>query len=65
MNKAFDWCVDILRHYAKVLGITYEEINIWIFCIIEPIIFFVMLGMLIHYFYRVKALKKRLSSYLD
>jgi len=60
MNKAFDWCVDILKYYANILGITYEEINIWIFCIIEPIIFFVMLGIIIKLYLKVKLLKKNL-----
>ena len=59
MNKAFDWCVDVLRYYASILGITYEEINIWIFCIIEPIIFFVMLGIIINLYRMNRALKKK------
>ena len=58
MNKAFDWCVDILKYYAKLLGMTYEEINIWIFCIIEPIIFFVMLFIIIKLYLKVRELKK-------
>ncbi len=58
MNKAFYWCVDVLKYYANILGITYEEINIWIFCIIEPIIFFVMLGMIIHLYRKNKKLDK-------
>lgn len=58
MEKAFYWCVDILKYYAKMFGMTYEEINIWIFCIIEPIVFFVMLGMIINYHLKLKALKK-------
>lgn len=59
MNKVFDWCVEVLKYYAKLLGITYEEINIWIFCIIEPIIFFVMLGIIINLYRKNKALTKR------
>jgi len=58
MNEAFYWCVDVLKFYANKLGITYEEINIWIFCIIEPIIFFFMLGMMINLYLKNKALKK-------
>ena len=58
MNEAFYWCVDVLKFYASKLGMTYEEINIWIFCIIEPIIFFVMLGMIINLYLKNKALKK-------
>ena len=61
MNKTFYWCVDILKYYANILGITYEEINIWIFCIAEPIIFFVMLGMIINLYRRNKSLTKNES----
>ena len=42
-NQIFKWCVEALQFYAKVFHTTYEAINIWIFCIIEPIVFFIML----------------------
>jgi hypothetical protein len=38
MNETFDNCVYILENIAYVLGTTYEEINVWIFCIIWPIL---------------------------
>lgn len=47
MNRLFDLCVDIMIYWAKLSGMTYKEINIWIFCIIEPIIFLIMLGVII------------------
>lgn len=43
MNELFQWCVDLLVVWGNAIGMTYEEINIWIFVIIEPIVFFVML----------------------
>lgn len=54
MDKTFDWCVWFLIELAKPLGMTYNEINIWIFVIIEPLIFVCMLAYIIH-------LKRRLS----
>ena len=36
MAELFQICVDILRWIASVVGITYEEANIWIFVIIHP-----------------------------
>lgn len=42
-NDVFYWCVDLLKGWARQLGMTYEEINVWIFCVIEPIVFVVML----------------------
>ena len=40
IDYVFDWCVILLIDIARVLGITYEEINVWLFCIILPIVFY-------------------------
>lgn len=42
MDSLFDLCVHILEVCAKSVGMTYKEVNIWIFVIIEPIIFILM-----------------------
>jgi len=34
----FYWCVDILHDISAYLGCTYEEINIYLFIIIHPLI---------------------------
>ena len=34
----FNWCVRLLYDWATFFGITYEEINIWIFIVIWPIV---------------------------
>jgi hypothetical protein len=44
INRLFDLCVDMLSYMASTVGMTYKEINIWIFCIIEPIIFLLLIG---------------------
>ena len=38
IDIVFNVCVKILHDIAAVLGITYEEINVWLFCIIWPIL---------------------------
>ena len=38
MNEIFDWCVWVLVVLAEMLGITYKEINVWIFVIIWPLL---------------------------
>jgi len=38
MDAIFDWCVEVLVYYAGVFGITYKEINVWVFVIIWPIL---------------------------
>jgi len=42
-NSLFHECAEFLRWLAPIFNMTYKEINIWIFVIIEPIVFFVML----------------------
>ena len=38
VDALFRYCVVLLVNMAKVLGISYEEINIWIFVIIQPLL---------------------------
>jgi hypothetical protein len=38
IDEIFRYCVVLLVNIAKVLGISYEELNIWIFIIIQPLI---------------------------
>ena len=41
-NNLFHQCAEVLKWLAPILGLTYKELNIWIFVIIEPLIFFIM-----------------------
>ena len=36
MQSAFDWCVDFLILWANAWGLTYEELNIWLFVVLHP-----------------------------
>ena len=36
IDFTFDWCVRLLYDFADMMGITYEEINVWLFVIIGP-----------------------------
>ena len=47
MHELFDICVDILYWIAGVFGITYKEANIWIFVIIEPVVFVLMAAVIV------------------
>ena len=62
MNQIFKWCVEFLQFYAKVFHTTYEALNVWIFCIIEPIIFILMLVIIVNQFIKIQRLKKRLNK---
>lgn len=54
-DSIFDLCVLFLSKFAKLLGITYNELNVLVFCIIWPIftIFLIV---------RLVLLKKKLGS---
>ena len=58
INKLFDLCVDLLIWVSDKLGISYEAINIWIFVIIEPVIFIIMISYIIHLRRKIKKLNK-------
>ena len=37
IDETFNFCVRLLYDVGGILGITYEEINVWLFVIIWPI----------------------------
>ena len=59
MNEVFDICVVILIWIADLFGVTYKEANIWIFVIIEPILFIAILYMIIKQRREIKLSKNR------
>ena len=59
MNEVFDTCVAILIWIADLFEVTYKEANIWIFVIIEPILFIVMLYKIIKQRREIKLSKNR------
>lgn len=44
IDAVFDWCVILLYDTANLLGITYEEINVWLFVIILPIVLIISIS---------------------
>jgi len=56
MNELFDYCVEFLYWLKPYFGMSYKEINIWIFVIIEPIIFIIMLVWIIRLRKKIKLL---------
>ena len=58
MNQVFDWCVAVLVYWANVFGITYKEINVWVFVIIWPILTLVLVIIIIRQQQRIRQLLK-------
>lgn len=59
MDQIFNWCVDVLVYWAGMLGITYKEINVWIFVIIWPIVTLILMGIIVIQDRKIRKLSKR------
>ena len=42
IDTIFDWAVIALYQVAGLMGITYEEINVWLFCVAWPVVTLVL-----------------------
>ena len=62
MDAIFDWCVDVLVYFAGVFGITYKEINVWVFVIIWPILTLMLTSLVIAQQARIQRLRKMLQE---
>jgi hypothetical protein len=38
IDVTYNFCVLLLIESARYLGISYEEINVWLFCVIWPLL---------------------------
>ena len=61
IDMIFNWCVDLLIKYAELLGLTYNEINVWIFVIIMPLFFTIMLFTIIKQTISIKRLNNKIK----
>ena len=58
MDQIFDWCVNVLVYWAGIFGITYKEINVWVFVIIWPILTVILFGIIVVQQRRLRQLSK-------
>ena len=58
MDQIFDWCVNVLVYWAQVFGITYKEINVWVFVILWPILTIILIGIIIEQQRTIRKLSK-------
>ena len=58
MTTIFDLCVEFLYICAGLFGMTYKEVNVWIFCIVWPVL---TVGMAV-WIYRLVRENKRLRA---
>ena len=62
IDITFNWCVKFLYIISDLLGITYEEIIIWLFVIIVPILFFISIYLNLYFFKKINNLKKIIQT---
>jgi hypothetical protein len=58
MDQIFDWCVRVLVYWAGILGITYKEMNVWVFVIIWPILTVILIGIILMQARKMRRLSK-------
>jgi hypothetical protein len=58
----FNICVLFLQDLAKLLGMTYQEVNVWIFCVIWPALTVLLFILVRVQRKKIKSLKAQLSK---
>ena len=53
-NNLFLWCCDCISYYAKITGFTYEEMNIILFVIGQPLLILLFLYLFLRERYKNK-----------
>jgi hypothetical protein len=61
MDAFFDLCVKFLIWCAHCTGLSYKEINVWLFVIIHPAITLVLLVLYINMISKFRKLKNKLN----
>ncbi len=62
MDEVFDRCVRLLVFLAAQFGMTYKEINVWIFVIIWPVITIALIVFVILQQLRIRRLLNKKSQ---
>ena len=58
IDVIFNWCVLLLFDAAKILGISYEEINVWLFVIAGPLLLLLSISLNLIMFSRLRRISK-------
>ena len=58
INQIFYWCVELLSDWAKLIGISYELINIIIFIVGYPLFVLLLLVIILIQRKKIKLLNK-------
>jgi hypothetical protein len=62
IDSLFDLCVRILIWFAALFDVSYNEINIWIFCVIWPIFTVILIGLVVWQWISIRKMKRELNQ---
>jgi hypothetical protein len=62
IDVVFNWCVDLLSFAAARLGITYNAINVWVFCVIWPAVTLALIAIVMWQWRRIRRLRRALDA---
>ena len=62
VDGVFDWCVELLLSTAAKLGVSYNAINIWVFCIIWPVFTLFLIGVVFRQRAQIRRLTRNSTS---
>ncbi len=62
IDSVFDLCVRLLLWLADLLGVSYNEINVWFFCVIWPVFTLTLMGLVVWQWVKIRKLKRELRK---
>jgi len=57
-NRIFQLCVDLLVWLAHLLGTSYEAVNVWIFCVIWPLLTVLLIAVVAWQYFIIRKLRR-------
>ncbi len=58
VERIFQLCVDLLVWLARLLGMSYEEVNVWIFCVIWPLFTLLLIAVVVWQYVIIQKMKE-------
>ncbi len=56
-NRIFNLCVDLLVWLARLLGMSYESVNVWVFCVIWPIFTLMLIAIVVWQYFIIRKMR--------
>ena len=61
VDDIFDWCVLTLVEVSAIMGMTYEELNVYLFVIMFPLA--IIISVLFNIFFYYKYIRRKQNKY--